>query len=95
MKFKFKFKSVNFKSGKSCKEFYDNRPRNFVNVKKKQGLNFFNVSVDLTRRRYLLLKTAKELRKDNPNISFVYAYINCSLGIKSKNGPFKYFKKFE
>ena len=74
---------VKFKSWKS-------RSRNFVNSKKKPGLNLFKVSVDQTRRRYLL-KTAKRIIKDNPNISYVYADINCSLGIKFKNGPFKYF----
>ena len=64
--------TVKFKLRKSRKEFYDTRPRNFVNGKKNPGLNFFNVSVDLTRRRYLLLKTAKGLIKDNPNISYTY-----------------------
>ena len=78
------------KSWKSRKGFYDARPRNYVNGKKKPGLNFFNVSVDLTRRRYYLLKTAKGIIKDNPDISYVYTDINCSLGIKSKNGSFKY-----
>ena len=29
--------------------------------------------------------------KDNPNINYVYTDINCSLGIKFKNGLFKYF----
>ena len=66
---------VKFKSWKSRKEFYDARPRNFVNGKKKPGLNFFNVSVDLTRRRYLLLKTAKGTIKDNSDITYVYADI--------------------
>ena len=46
---------------------------------------------DTTRRHYLLLKTAKGLIKDDRNISYVYAEINCSLGIKFKNGLFKYF----
>ena len=72
---------VKSKSWKSRKEFYDARPRTFVNGKKKPGLNFFNVSVDLTRRCYLLLKTAQGIIKDNPDISYVYADINCSLGI--------------
>ena len=36
-------------------------------------------------------KTIKGLIKDNPNVSYVYADINCSLGIKFKNGSFKYF----
>ena len=82
---------VKFKSWKSREEFYDARPRNSVNGKKKPGLNVFNVSVDLTRRCYLLLKTAKGIIKGNLNISYVYADINCSLGIKFKNGSFKYF----
>ena len=82
---------VKFKSWKSRKEFYHARPRNFVNGKKKPGLNFFNVSVDLTRKRYLLLKTAKGIINNNPDISYVYPDINCSLGIKFKNGSFKYF----
>ena len=47
---------VKFKSSKSRKEFYDVRSRNFVNGKKKLGLNFSNVFVDLTRRRHLLSK---------------------------------------
>ena len=50
---------------------YGARPRNFVNGKKIQGLNFFNVSFDLTRRRYVLSKTDKGLVKDNPNISYI------------------------
>ena len=82
---------VKFRSWKSCKEFYDARPRNFVNGKKKPSLNVFKVSVVLTRRHYLLLKTSKGLIKDNPNISYVYADINCSLGIKFENESFKYF----
>ena len=84
---------VKFKSWKSRKEFYDARPINFVNDKKKPGLNFFNVFVDLTRRRYLLLKTAKGIIKDNPDLSSVYADINCSLGVKFKNGSFEYFNR--
>ena len=60
---------VKFKSWKSREEFYDARPRNSVNGKKKPDLNIFNISVDLTRRRYLLLKTAKGIIKDNLNIS--------------------------
>ena len=63
--------------------------RNFVNGKKKPGLNFFSVSVDVARRRYIL-KTAKGIIKDNPDINYVYADIDCSLGIKFKNGSFKY-----
>ena len=79
--------TVKFKSWKPCKEFYDARPRNCVNGKKKQGLNVFNISADLTRRHYLI-KTAKGLIKDKCNISDAFIDINCSLGIKFKNGSF-------
>ena len=85
---------VKFKSWESREEFYDARPRNFIYGKKLPGLIFSNVSVDLTRRRYLLLKTTKGLIKDNPNMSYVYADIDCSLGIKFKNGSLKYFNSF-
>ena len=81
-----------FKSWKSYRVFYDDRPRNFFNGKKKQGLKFFNVSVDLARWCYLLLKTAKGIIKYNLNISYFYAGINCSLAIQFKNGSFKYLK---
>ena len=85
---------VKFKSWKSRKEFYDASPINFVNGKKKPGLDFFNVSVDLTRRHYLLLKTAKGIMKDNSDISNAYPDIYCSLGIRFKNESFKYFNSF-
>ena len=83
---------VIFKSWKSCKEFCDARPRKFDNGKKKPGLSFFYVYLYPTRRRYLLLQTAKGVIKDNPDISYVYG--ECSLVIKFKNGSFKYFNSF-
>ena len=82
---------VKDKSWKYRKEFYDARPKNSIDGNKKEGLNFFNVSVDLTSRRYLLLKAAVGVYKSNSNISFVYPNINCSLCSKFKNGSFKYF----
>ena len=45
-------------------EFYDASPRNCFNGKKKPGPNFINVPVDLTSKRYLLLKTTKGVIKD-------------------------------
>ena len=61
----------------------------FLTFLVRSTLNFFNV--DLTRSRYLLLKAAKGIIKDNPDINYVYADINCSVGIKFKNGSDKYF----
>ena len=44
---------VKFKSWKFRKEFYDAGARNCFNGNKKLGLNFINIPVDLTSRRYL------------------------------------------
>ena len=41
--------------------------------------------------RYLLLREARELIKNNYGVDFAFAYINCSLGFKYKNGSFMYF----
>ena len=63
----------------------------FTNSKGKPGQLLFSVSVDLTRRRYLLLNKANGLIKDCESINYVSADVNCSLGMKFQNGVFKYF----
>ena len=73
---------IKYKSWESREKFYKARPRNFVNGRRKPGAAKFNVSVDLTKRRYLLLKSAREKVKDNSNVSYVLSDINCSLAIK-------------
>ena len=45
---------VKFQSWRARKQFYDARPKNFKNGKKKPGYKSFSVSVDLTKRRFLL-----------------------------------------
>ena len=47
---------MKFKSWRYRQEDYRNRPRRFENSKKKPGKNSFNVSLDLTKRRYNLFK---------------------------------------
>ena len=73
------------------KKFYDTRPKNFKDGEKKPGYKSFSVSGDLTKMRYLLLREARELIKNNYGIDFAFAYINCSLGFAYKNGSFRYF----
>ena len=82
---------VKFKSCRVRKQFYDARPKNFKDVKKKPGYKSFSVSVDLTKRRYLLLREARELIKNNDDTDFPFADINCSLRFRYKNGSFRYF----
>ena len=82
---------VKFKSWTARKQFYDARPKNFKDGKKKPGYKSFSVSVELTKRRYLPLGEARELIKNNDDIDFAFADINCSLGFRYKNGSFRYF----
>ena len=77
---------MKFKSSKSGQSLYNARPR----IKKKKPGQNFTISVDLTRRRYLLLKKARRDIKDNEAINFVFVDINCSLQVKLNDGSFKY-----
>ena len=60
---------VKFKSWESQTASYNDRPRNFMNVRKKPGANRFSVSFDLTKRRCALLTKAKGIVKDNPSVA--------------------------
>ena len=81
---------VKLKSWRAGKQFYDARPKNFRDDKKKPGYKSYSVSDDLTKRPDLLLREARELIKNN-DIDFTFAGINCSLGFRYKNGSFRYF----
>ena len=50
---------VKFTSWRDSQNVYRNRPRRFENGKKKPGESSFSVSLDLTKRRYNLLKFAQ------------------------------------
>ena len=82
---------INFKSWRYRQNVYRNQPMRFENGKKKPGENSFSVSLDLTKRRYNLLKFAQGIVKEMDNVSFVCADVNCSLAIRFKNGIIKHF----
>ena len=79
---------VKFRSWKARQRFYKGRLRHYADSSKKPG---FTVSVDLTKRRYLLLTKAKGLIKGNSNIKYVYSDINCSLALRFNDDSFNYF----
>ena len=81
---------VNFKSWKVRATFFKARPKNYVNGRKKPGLTSFSVSLDLTKRCYLLLAKAKSIIKDNPAVMFAFANNNCSLAMKLNDDKFHY-----
>ena len=82
---------IKFKSWRYRLNVYRNRLRRFENGKKKPGENSFSVSLDLTKRRYNLLKFTQGIVKEMDNVSFVCADVNCSLAIRFKNGFTKHF----
>ena len=82
---------VKFKYWKSRAVFYKERPKNYVNGRKKQGFTSFSVPLDLTKHRYSLLAKAKSIIKDNPVVMFASADINCCLALKLNDDKFHYF----
>ena len=82
---------VKFNSWNSRKRFYHARPRMNPSNKEKPGTFTFSVSPDLTKRRYELLKYARGIVNNNEKVAFVFADINCSLGIKANDNRYLYF----
>ena len=75
----------------SAKTILQCQTKKFKDGKKKPGSKSFSVSVDLTKRCYLLFRESKELIKKNYDIDFAFADINCFLGFRYKNGSFRHF----
>ena len=83
---------IKFNDWNSRQKFYTSRPKLYIRgVKQKPGEHNFKVALDLTKRRYELLKFAKEKIKINNKIDFAFADSNCSLAIKIKEGPIIHF----
>ena len=82
---------VKFSSWSARTRFHKARPKTFLNGKKKPGQVPFKVSLDLTNRRYQLLKHARDVVKGNHNVSYVFTDINCTLVVESANNKFYNF----
>ena len=70
--------------------FYNTRPKNFINGRKKSCARSFTVSLDLTKHCYMLLAKAKGIAKDNPSVAYAFSGINCSLALKFNYNTFKH-----
>ena len=53
---------------------------------KRSASKKYGISLDLTKFRLELLKSAKEIVKSSDQVSYVYADINCQLCVKLKSG---------
>ena len=58
---------------------------------KKPGPRSFDVTIDLTKRRYALLNHAKEIIDNYPEANYAFADVNCSLAIRLANESLRYF----
>ena len=72
---------VKFKNWGSRTKVYKNRKKS----------NKFKFRVDLTKRRLLLLKKARDMTKNMPNVDFTFSDVNCRLALRLTNGDFKFF----
>ena len=67
---------VRFMSFRHRTMFYQNRKR----------LKDVRIKLDLTKRRYKILKDAIDIAKEHPDLYYVYAYVNCRLKVVFKGG---------
>ena len=81
---------VKFRSWKSRTAFYKSRPRHHLDRQKRPGSSF-NVSLDLTKRRYNLLIKAKGLIPNNPSVAYAFSDINYSFVLKFNGNRYYYF----
>ena len=72
---------VRFMSFRHRTMFYRNRKR----------LKDVRIKLDLTKRRYKILKDAIDLAKEHPDLNYVYADVNCRLKVVFKDGSSNFF----
>ena len=83
--------SQKFKSWGPRTNFYRSRPKVFENGLRKPGTLPFTCSVDLTKRRFNLLRDVRGIIKHYPEINYAFADVNCSLGIRMHDNKCVYF----
>ena len=49
------------------------------------------IKLDLTKRRYGILKNAVDLAKEHQGLDYIFADVNCCLTVGFKDGTFNFF----
>lgn len=62
---------------------------------KRKSIENISIRLDLTKERYVMLMSAREMVEENENVKFVYADINCRLKIRFASGIVKPFQSLE
>ena len=76
---------VRFMSFRHRTMFYRNRKR----------LKDVRIKLDLTKRRYKILKDAINLAKEHSDLNYVYADVNCRLKVVFKDGSSNFFNDID
>ena len=76
---------VRFMSFRHRTIFYRNRKR----------LKDVRIKLDLTKRRYKILKDAIDLAKEHSDLNYVYADVNCRLKVVFKDGSSNFFNDID
>ena len=53
------------------------------------------IKLDLTKRRYRVLKDPIDLAKEHPDLDYVYVYVNCRRKVVFKDGTSKFFNDID
>ena len=61
----------------------------------RKRLKDARIKLDLTRRRYRILKDAIDLAKEHPDLDYVFADVNCRLKIVFKDGTSNFFNDID
>ena len=59
--------------------------------RKRKNSKKFKFKIDLTKRRFMLLKNAKQTTKDVEGVDYIFCYVNCRLNIKFMDGRVRAF----
>ena len=78
-------------TGVKFKDFIP-RTKKYRDRKHKSDIS---IQLDLTKRRYDLLKEARTRIKDVDSVEHAFADINYSLGLRLKNSRFRFFNSSE
>ena len=65
----------------------------FYRIRKR--LKDVRIKLDLTKRRYKILKDAIDLAKEHPDLNYVYADVNCRVKVVFKDGSSNFFNDID
>ena len=63
-----------------------------IRYRNRDILKDVRVKLDLTKKRYNILKSARSIADEKQDVNYVFADINCRLKVVFKDGTSEFFK---